>query len=622
MKKKWLMMGALAVLLVSCNKGKAPSTEIVNTHLIQAYWGDNYQDTDNGFKSIKDIKNAKTYVDGVEIKDVDDNLENKDVKHMFFGKNGTRVVNVADGYMFTSPAMKMSADVSLSKLRTKYFSDRSVLTLSLENQNPYGDTDHGWNVYLNEWLIPYINDPAFLEANKLQYIEEPKVERVNVNYELRSFDIEILDNKNIEYPYYHIRILRPMLDYINFHLFVLKSKDRSTKEINMIMNSFKTMDKQGIAKNIQQEYELKIPENWSEETKAYFSKLQNQNTVDWGMFSVSMPNDNASDYTTTGERLLAEKRRLEAACDFTYDILPTYQHIAWYDRKHYFPYKMATALAGGNGFNGKPVLQYSYQFTISNNVDLHSYTPMFDILRGEYDDHFNRLARDVKKYGKPVLFRLNNEMNTDWTSYAGILTLLDPDIFVETWIKLYKIFEENGVNNAMWIFNPIARSVPYSNWGDYLNYMPGNDYVQLLGLTSYEMGNDAEEYRSFKDHYQDLYNRNTPYFNQYPAIISEFAAGAGGEVMHDYSQGGALVETTLGRNQNLQAKWVEEMFSYFNATNKDAYPFVKNIKAAIWFSCNDYATYKDESKIMNYLKLDSELTETLNALKEGFKVRK
>ena len=92
--------------------------------------------------------------------------------------------------------------------------------------------------------------------------------------------------------------------------------------------------------------------------------------------------------------------------------------------------------------------------------------------------------------------------------------------------------------------------------------------------------------------------------------------------MHDYSQGGALVETTLGRNQNLQAKWVEEMFSYFNATNKDAYPFVKNIKAAIWFSCNDYATYKDESKIMNYLKLDSELTETLNALKEGFKVRK
>lgn len=161
MKNIWLALGMLNVLLVSCNKGKAPSTEIVNTHLIQAYWGDNYQDTDNGFTSIKDIKNAKTYVDGVEIKDVDDNLENKDVKHMFFGKNGTRVVNVADGYMFTSPATKMSADVSLSKLRTKYFSDRSVLTLSLENQNPYGDTDYGWNVYLNEWVIRKVNDPAF-----------------------------------------------------------------------------------------------------------------------------------------------------------------------------------------------------------------------------------------------------------------------------------------------------------------------------------------------------------------------------------------------------------------------------------------------------------------------------
>lgn len=61
---------------------------------------------------------------------------------------------------------------------------------------------------------------------------------------------------------------------------------------------------------------------------------------------------------------------------------------------------------------------------------------MFDVLRGKFDDFFASLARDVKSYEQPVLFRLNNEMNTDWTSYCGMVTLLDPDIFIMTWAKI------------------------------------------------------------------------------------------------------------------------------------------------------------------------------------------
>ena len=343
--------------------------------------------------------------------------------------------------------------------------------------------------------------------------------------------------------------------------------------------------------------------------------------MDWGVFSVSMPSDNDGNYNSEGERLLAEKERLETAFDYQYDILPTYTHMGWYnyEKPLYRPnFKMAKYIAGGNGFNNKPVLQYTYQFTYSNNTELNGYTPMFDVLRGKFDDFFASLARDVKSYEQPVLFRLNNEMNTDWTSYCGMVTLLDPDIFIMTWQKLYKIFEKEGVNNAIWIFNPIARSTPYSNWGDMLNFMPGEDYVQMLGLTSYEMGNDAENYRSFYDHYTELYQRNTPYFDQYPAIISEFAAGSGGEVMMNYDTN-QYEATEPMRNKDLQAKWVQEMFTYFNAEDKSQYPFVKNIKAAIWFSTNDVVVLNDETKITNYLKLDDALIGTLAAFKEGLK---
>ena len=114
-----------------------------------------------------------------------------------------------------------------------------------------------------------------------------------------------------------------------------------------------------------------------------------------------------------------------------------------------------------------------------------------------------------------------------------MMTLLDPDIFQATWIRLYDIFEEEGVDNCIWIFNPIAVSCPYSSWGEDLCYMPGVDYVQALGITRYEMLNDRENYTTFKDGYTTLYEKNNDYWMNYPWIVSEFGCAAGGEISVD-----------------------------------------------------------------------------------------
>lgn len=276
---------------------------------------------------------------------------------------------------------------------------------------------------------------------------------------------------------------------------------------------------------------------------------------------------------------------------------------------------MAEEFAGGNGFNGKPVLQFTYQFTESNNGNLGGYNPSFDILRGRYDDQFRRLAQDIKSYGKPVLFRLNNEMNTDWTSYSGICALLDPDIFRMTWSRLYGIFEEEGVDNCIWIFNPIAVSCPYSNWGEALNYMPDPSQMQALGLTYYEMGNGTS-LMSFESMYKTLYEINMPYFDNYPWIISEFAAGCGGEKLYDYGIS-AYRDTVLGRNQAQQAQWIADMFEAFSHYGEEGYEYLSHIKGAIWFSCNDYADIDGKTYIINYLDLAPELTQSLAAFREG-----
>ena len=184
-----------------------------------------------------------------------------------------------------------------------------------------------------------------------------------------------------------------------------------------------------------------------------------------------------------------------------------------------------------------------------------------------------------------------------------------------TWSRLYGIFEEEGVDNCIWIFNPIAVSCPYSNWGEALNYMPDPSQMQALGLTYYEMGNGTS-LMSFESMYKTLYEINMPYFDNYPWIISEFAAGCGGEKLYDYGIS-AYRDTVLGRNQAQQAQWIADMFEAFSHYGEEGYEYLSHIKGAIWFSCNDYADIDGKTYIINYLDLAPELTQSLAAFREG-----
>jgi len=207
-------------------------------------------------------------------------------------------------------------------------------------------------------------------------------------------------------------------------------------------------------------------------------------------------------------------------------------------------------------------------------------------------------------------------MNTDWTSYCGIVSLLDTDVFVQTWQRMYDIFEQEGVDNCIWIFNPITPSTPYCAWGEALCYMPGEDYVQALGLTNYEMGN-TDQLTSFQSRYTQCYNAFKDYFDNQPWIISEFAAGAGGEKQFNWTTD-TWDTTVLGRNADQQAVWVKEMFECLNNRDLEENAFCRNIVGAVWFSVNDYTTINNKSYIVNYLTLDASLTDTLAEFKKGF----
>lgn len=595
-------------------------------------WDEAFADSKN-FNSATKITYEQAYKNNILV-DGNVTISNEDdVKFLFYNKNdnSARIISKADGYALTLPtSTTLNTDFSLGLYRSKVYNEDYTLTISYEHSNPYSN----WNTYRKEWLFRYLDNDNYYLQNNLSLLCTPKKNDIFTmsGYTIDEYDLVINNPNKIRKNYYNIAAIRPANDNTNFVMLVMKSTHDMTEEFEDIIFSYKRLDKEGTANNSSfNGLKTKYNPSWSDETKQYYTSLLDEDRTNWGAFVATLPESSSTHSMTKSqlERHTAYKKfnDLCEALDYPLDILPTYQHIAWNRQTvNYWPTTAANVMAGGNGFNGKPVIQMSYQFTDNNNnVSVANtkdcYTPVFDIYRGDDGDDpmfsanpqaryaykLKSIAKNIKEYGKPVLFRLNNEMNTDWTSYCGMMTLLDPDIFQATWRLMYNIFEEVGVDNCIWIFNPIAVTCPFSSWGEDLCYYPGIDYVQALGLTYYEPNNDKiVSSTTFRQDYTELYEKNYPVWQNYPWIISEFGCGAGGET-----------DGERYRNQDSQVEYVKGMFNDFN--DRANHPYLQNIKGAVWFSVNDYVNDdKGNLLVINQFELEiGKLDKTINAMKEG-----
>ena len=628
-KKEWNLLGEDYTNCKSIEKGTVSN------------WNDDYKEN-LVFRESKFASAEQTYKNNILTTGKVTPEAQDDVKHIFYNLDGyARFVSVADGYAITIPTnTTLETDFSLGKYRSKLYNEEFTLTVSDEfESSPYENSKEKWETYRREYLFGYLDNKDYLEQNRLKYTRTPKRndETFFEGHIVDQYDIEIEDPLQIKKYFYNIAVIRTKSlwnQYDSYFMLLMKSTTDRSAYFDLIVKSYTKFNKKGTPNNASlSNLPTKENPNWNEETKTYYNQLLSQQKTGWGAFVANLPKGKMANYQNSD--IYRETTELEKLIDYKFDIIPTYQHLSWGSRDKLnsestqWPESAAIGMANGNGVNGLPIVQYTYQFTINNNgtkynsTGNNAYTPMFDLYRGTPGDdvkylldannvyirNMKKLAKEVKKYGKPVLFRLNNEMNTDWTSYCGMITLLDPDIFQATWRIIYNIFEEEGVNNCIWIFNPFSHSFPTGKWGEDMCYYPGIDYVQSLGLTYYRFNNDGDETineYTFRDDYTYLYNKNNDIWQNYPWIISEFACGSGGEA-----------SGKLYRFQDRQAAYVKGMLADFN--DRANHPYLQNIKGAVWFSTNDYANGGVSNQ---YELVVDKLPKTIAEFKEGLKYNK
>ena len=497
-------------------------------------------------KGLGDIAKLELYENGVRTAS-EDYVQVKDNKKIYWSGDIKRVVNYPDGYMIDIPQTWVP-DFSLSTMRVRYDSDEATLIASRED-GLIGSYYPTAQAYLDAVYL-YADNKDFQKNNDVSVLEARHIIDINEQWKAQVYRLK-LENcpEDVKDHYTYV-------DYYNevgdaYHFMFKAVDDRDFADVYMSFQSF--YDKGAAVNTVL--YPCENNPHWAQETIDYYQKAREQSHVDWGIFSANLAN--------TGWKVTIPM--LEKRLDYTFPIISQYCHFSVEGKPSEFPLDFCNKVTA----DGDRMMQISYQYTDNNNMDLTWYSPSLDIYRrtDEAMATLRTFAEGAAQLDQPFFFRLNNEMSTDWTSYCAMANMLDPDIFIDTWIALYDLFTETGANEyAMWVFNSQDHSYPPYNWCNYRLYMPQANYIDWIGLTAYNFGTDSS-WSSYEQLYDYVHSEYEPLYGDWPWIISEF---------------GCSDESTLPEHEGRRAQWVTDMFDVI-ASGK--YP---QIKVAVWFNANDY----------------------------------
>ncbi len=497
-----------------------------------------------------------------------------DVREVQINKERTYLINHSRGFAIGFPH---DAEYDFSAAQEYISVKCSAFSAVISKEwTTYGPGAEESKKYVTEVLHKYMLDEKYMKENKITIHKNDYEEIAGYPMQILALSREPHAGSGVkDNTYVYGYIFR---DDVILYRVMFKAPEYSEELMREVYNTLESFSENVVTKGVSNTFTDFYPvenENWNEETKALYKELKETKTCKWGIFTPWAVINN--DFTNI--RKLEEKAgvKFEGVLEYIY-------------HTEKVPVEgMKTA------YNEGKIIELTLQTSTVMNEDLDGHNPMFDVLDGKHDDKLRKIAQDIRDFSHPVLFRLNNEMNSDWTSYSASTCLTDPDIFVQVWRRIYNIFEEEGVDNTIWIFNPNDENFPPNGYNSSLAYYPGNGYVHLFGVTGYNTGTyyaeaHGERWRTFDEIYSNITQKSIGDYGNFPWVITEFASS---------SVGGDKVQ------------WINDMFR-----DLEKFP---NIKMAFWFNSADYDEAYGKNEVPARPYWFDETPETTKAFANGIK---
>jgi cellulose synthase/poly-beta-1,6-N-acetylglucosamine synthase-like glycosyltransferase/beta-mannanase len=179
------------------------------------------------------------------------------------------------------------------------------------------------------------------------------------------------------------------------------------------------------------------------------------------------------------------------------------------------------------------------------------------IIRGRHDAYIRSWARDLDRYGRPVLLRFGQEMNGNVYPWAEALNGNRPGQYARAWRHIHDIFTAEGATNVRWVWCPKTGSIPAEQY-------PGDRYVDIVGLSGFNGGSALPwgGWRTFADAFNAPLQSLRRIAPDKPVQISEVGTvEVGGskalwiEQMFDYVQAHTWIRSVLWFDVDKQADW-------------------------------------------------------------------
>lgn len=458
------------------------------------------------------------YMDGVVVQESALNW-NRDIQTVTDNGDGTsRFVNHAQGYAFDYPR-GFSVDTLMTEVQTVLSGPGTRIEVYHDD---FSGTVHTARSYVN-YSLGFTRDPGHrVEA---EYWTTVNGISVHVTAWSRDKLTRVPQDQN---HYFVAEFLRGPQEVVTVSI-----KSETPIAIHdRILQSFRFTDKIG-SPGLHRVFTADRSHFTPMLQSYYEAAFGEESPQRWGIFAWGATAD------------LTYLKSLEKKLDYQFDVLVRYQTLD----------TPAPVAELQRSWDDNRVVELTLQtMDRGDNIGI-----VYDILNGKHDAFFREYGRELKRFGKPVLFRLNNEMNGDWCVYSAYHYSRDTELYKAMWRHIHTLFTEEGADNLLWVWNPHDLSFPNFKWNHSYAYWPGEAYVDVVGLTGYNTGtyHPGEKWRSFDEIYPQLYQEYCRVFD-YPLMITEFGSNnTGGD----------------------KAAWVRDMFTKMPAYDR--------IKIIIWFNGTD-----------------------------------
>lgn len=148
---------------------------------------------------------------------------------------------------------------------------------------------------------------------------------------------------------------------------------------------------------------------------------------------------------------------------------------------------------------------------------------VFDLIAsGFFDDYIKQFAARIRNLEKPVFLRFAHEFDNSFYPWYDSRESA-AEHFKTAWIHTWTIFNQEGANNVVWVYNPWKAE-------NVIEFFPGDAYVDWISanILNYATKDKPDTWFNFKTLYGSFHNEINK-MGDYPIMISEFGTFNDGE---------------------------------------------------------------------------------------------